>query len=120
MRGGPLSHARVVELLNAHFVPVYTANEDYRDGGAAPADERAALTRIQQEGYRKKLSVGTVHVYVLSPDGELVDSRHVAQAAKPLELIAMLQAAVERFGTPAGQPVVAPKPQSRPPSCGSD
>ena len=60
MRGGSLSHAKVVELLNAYFVPVYTSNEDYRDGGAAPPDERAELRRIQQEGYRKKLSVGTV------------------------------------------------------------
>src|SRR5438093_830989 len=42
MRGSSLSHAKVVELLNAHFLPVYTANEDYRDGGAAPADEVAA------------------------------------------------------------------------------
>src|SRR5437763_11978652 len=120
MRGSSLSHAKVVELLNAHFVPVYTSNEDYRDDGAAPADERAELHRIQQEGYRKKLSVGTVHAYVLSPDGALVDSRHVAQAAKPQELIAMLEAAVQRFGVPAGPPVVAAKPQSHAPACGAD
>ena len=29
MRAGPLSNKKVIDLLNAHFVPVYTVNEDY-------------------------------------------------------------------------------------------
>jgi hypothetical protein len=112
MRAGPLSDARVVELLNAHFVPVYTSNEDYRGTGSAPPAERRELQRIQAEGHQAGLSVGTVHAYVLSPDGHTVDSRHVAQAARPKELAAMLEAAVQRYHVPAGQPLVKPQPQS--------
>jgi hypothetical protein len=117
MRAGPLSDVRVVELLNAHFVPVYTSNEDYRGTGCAPPAERKELQRIQLEGHQAGLSVGTVHAYVLSPDGHTVDSRHVAQAAKPRELIAMLEAAVKRYQVPAGAPLVKPRPQSAAPAC---
>jgi hypothetical protein len=117
MRAGPLSSAKVVELLNAHFVPVYTSNEDYRGTGAALPAERKELQRIQLEGHQAGLSVGTVHAYVLSPDGHTVDSRHVAAAAKPNELVAMLESAVKRYNVPAGAPLVKPQPQSACPKC---
>lgn len=117
MRAGPLSNQVVSDTLNRYFVPVYTSNEDYRDNGAAPADERAAYQKIYRAALDKKLSTGTVHAYVLSPAGEPVDSLHVAEAARGDNTLKMLQRAVERFKTPAGEALVKPRAQSvAPPS----
>lgn len=106
------SDPRVISTLNRYFVPVYISNEEYRRGGSAPPEEQKELQRIFQEGYAKKLSVGTVHAYVLGPDGHLLDSRHVAQAYKAGEMLALLEGAVQKLGTQAGEPLVKPVPQS--------
>ncbi|HZT42959.1 MAG TPA: hypothetical protein VFA07_12395 [Chthonomonadaceae bacterium] len=114
MRAGSLSDSRVISLLNRYFISVYLSNEDYRDGGAATPEEKAELRRIFGEGYAAHLSVGTVHVYVLKPDGRLIDSMHVAQAWKPETLIAMLDRSVQRLHTSPGEPVVKPSPLPAP------
>jgi hypothetical protein len=116
MRTGPFSSREVIDRLNAFFVPVYVVNEDYREHGNSPKEEKALVRRIYTEALGKKLSTGTVHVYVLSPKGEVIDTRHVADAAKTRELVAFLDGITARLGTPRGEPVVAPKPQSRPPA----
>jgi hypothetical protein len=118
MRAGPLSRTDVSQLLNSHFVPVYVSNEDYHEGGSAPPDERALKTKIFAAGHKAKLSVGTVHAYVLSPDGDPVDSLHVADAARGDNLMQMLRRAVERHKVPAGETLVKPKAQSSPPRPG--
>jgi hypothetical protein len=121
MRAGPLSDARVIALLNRAFVCVYTVNEDYVGKNAtAPPEERKELQRIHQEGYKKKLSVGTVHAYVLTPDSHTHDSLHVASAANTDRLLAMLRRAVEQFKPKEGKPIVAPAPQSAPPKAPAD
>src|SRR5688572_21306406 len=116
MRTGPFSSTEVIDRLNAAFVPVYAVNEDYRAGGAAPKEERAEYTRIYKEALAKKFSAGTVHVYVLNPAGEVVGTRHVADAAKTQELIAFLDGVTAKLGTTAGKPLAEPKPQSTPPA----
>ncbi|HTE19837.1 MAG TPA: hypothetical protein VK689_15845, partial [Armatimonadota bacterium] len=108
----PLSNTEIITRLNRYFVPVYLANEDYREGGSAPAEEKAELRRIHAEGHAAKLSVGTVHAYVLAPDGRLLDSMHVAEAFKVQKLLAMLDRTVEKLATQPGDPVVKPAPQS--------
>ena len=120
MRAGPLSNTRVISLLNRFFVPVYAANEDYRDGGAQPAEEKAEYNRIFKEAHAAKLSVGTVHVYVLSPGGHPIDSLHVATAAKTDRLIDLLERIVEKLNIREGKAVVSPVTQSAPPKCASD
>jgi hypothetical protein len=115
MRAGPLSKKIVSDTLNQYFVPVYTSNEDYRDGGAAPPEERAAYNKIYRAALARKLSTGTVHAYVLSPDGEPVDSLHVADAARGDNTLKMLRRAIERFHTPPGESLVTPRSQSQPP-----
>jgi len=110
----------VIELLNAHFVPVYTSNEDYGERGSAPAEEKKALRRIYEEALAKKLSTGTVHVYVLTPMGEVIDSRHVAKACEKGEVERLLESVTAKLKTPAGQPIVKPRPQSRPKDAGAD
>src|SRR5688500_13505152 len=103
MRAGPLSKKPVSDTLNRYFVPVYTSNEDYRDDGAAPPEERAAYQKVYRAALAAKLSTGTVHAYVLSPDGEPVDSLHVAEAARGDNVLKMLNRAVERFKPRAGE-----------------
>jgi hypothetical protein len=105
MRAGPLSSPKVIELLNSYFVPVYVSNEDYRDEPAVSAAEKAERDRVFREARKAELSVGTVHVYILSPDGEPIDSLHVANAAKTATLVEKLQAAVDHLKTPPGSTV---------------
>ena len=45
MRTGPFSQSEVINRLNAYFVPVYVVNEDYRENGPAPKEERAEMDR---------------------------------------------------------------------------
>ncbi|HEV3263455.1 MAG TPA: hypothetical protein VG013_41855 [Gemmataceae bacterium] len=115
MRTGPFSSTKVIDRLNACFVPVYAVNDDYRAKGVVPQREQAEYLRIYREALAKKFSAGTVHVYVLNPKGEVIGTRHVADAAKTNELIAFLDELVAKLGTKAGKPLVEPKAQSVPP-----
>jgi hypothetical protein len=115
MRTGPFSTPAVIDRLNASFVPVYAVNEDYADAGPAPKEEKAEYQRIYREALGKKFSAGTVHVYVLNPKGEVIGTRHVADAAKTKELIAFLDEFTTKLGTKPGKALAAPKAQSAPP-----
>ena len=120
MRAGPLSNRHIIRMLNESFVPVYVVNDEYFGKGIAPAEERKELQRIQHEGHVKKLSVGTVHAYVLTPDGHTADSLHVAAAANAGTTVAMLQRAIVAFKPTPGKPAVPPVPQSAPPQVPAD
>jgi hypothetical protein len=117
MRAGPLSKPEIVSMLNSYFVPVYAVNEDYRAKGAKPKEEKEAYQRIYREALEKKLSAGTVHVYVVSPEGEVIDSAHVSEAAKPEVLTKLLERNIEKLSLKAGAPVAAAKPQASAPDC---
>jgi hypothetical protein len=120
MRAGPLSNKRVIELLNSYFVPVYTVNEEYGKKGSAPAEEKAERERIFKAGYAAKKSVGTVHVYLIAPNGDFLDSLHVSEASKPKRLIALLEKTVTDLKLISGSPVAKPRPQSEAPACEKD
>jgi hypothetical protein len=120
MRAGPLSNTNIIALLNQHFVPVYVVNEDYAKRGPAPAEEKAELQRIFKEGYAAKKSVGSVHVYILNPEGRLIDSMHVAEAAKSRNLEALLRKTVADLRLRPGDPVAKVRSQSAAPTCDSD
>jgi hypothetical protein len=115
MRTGPFSSTAVIDRLNASFVPVFAVNEDYTGDGVAPKEEKAEYQRIYREALAKKFSAGTVHVYVINPKGEVIGTRHVAEAAKTKELIAFLDDITARLGTKPGKVLVEPKAQSAPP-----
>ena len=100
MRASSLSNDKVISLVNSYFVPVYTSNEDFRGNGPAPAEERKELQRIVGEALKAKLSAGTVHVYLLGPDGHPIDSQHVATATKIDKLTEMLERTVSRLKLP--------------------
>src|SRR5579872_2151756 len=109
MRAGPLASEKTIDLLNTRFVSVYLSMEDYdRVAGTAPAEEKAELQRIFQEGRRAGSSVGMVHVYVLRPDGSFLASLHVAQATHDDNLEKLLEKTVEDMKLAPGKPLVAP------------
>ena len=56
MRTGPFSDSRVIDRLNAYFVPVLAVNEDYKGGGPAPKEERDEYRRIYRESLAAKFS----------------------------------------------------------------
>src|SRR5262245_2661734 len=120
MRASSLANAKIIALLNRYYVPVYISNEDYGRTGSAPAEEKAERNRIWQEAAKKGLSSGTVHVYILAPDGGVIDSLHVATASKVDETLALLQRNVDKLKTVAGEPLVAPAPQSACPKAAAD
>jgi hypothetical protein len=74
--------------------------------------------RRQQAG-EPQLSIGTVHAYVFTAEGRALDSRHVAHAG-PASVIEMLEGAMKQLKLSAGEPLVAPHPQSPRPDCGDD
>jgi hypothetical protein len=117
MRTGPFSSIELINLLNGSFVPVYAINEDYRDSCVVAKDEQDEYLRIYHEALAKKFSAGTVHVYVLNPKGEVIGTRHVAEASKTRELIAFLREVLAKLGTESGSTLVQPKPQSVAPRC---
>jgi hypothetical protein len=117
MRTGPFSSTQVIDRLNCYFVPVYAVNEDYRAKDVVPKEEQAEYQRIYRQALSKKFSAGTVHVYVLNPDGEVIGTRHVAHASKTKDLIVFLDEIVTKLGTKAGKTLVEPKAQSASPAC---
>jgi len=91
--------------------------EDYGSKGTVPDDEKKAYQKIYHAALAKKLSTGTVHVYVLTPDGDPIDSIHVAHAGTA-KVTATLKAAIETLGTKEGKPLVEIKPQAATPRAG--
>jgi hypothetical protein len=114
MRAGPLSSPEVIDLLNRSFVPVFAVNEDYRDDGPAPDEEKAEYRRIYREALEARLSAGSVHAYVVDPDGHPVDSLHVAEAAQPDRLLAMLRRVIRSRNLTPGPTLVRPRSLSAP------
>src|SRR5262249_23380873 len=120
MRAGPLSSPKVIDLLNSAFVPVFAVNEDYRDAGPAPAEDKAEYHRIYREALDAKLSAGTVHAYVLDTSGHPFDSLPVADAAQPDGRVAMLERVVRARKLARGPTLVSPSTLSAPPPCEPD
>ena len=82
MRAGPLSNPKVIELLNGYFVPVYTSNDFISGPSDSLKKEQKERERVYRAFLDAKLSAGSVHVYVLSPDDVPIGSIHVAKAGE--------------------------------------
>ncbi len=120
MRASSLSNDKVIDLLNHFFVPVYLSNEEFAKGGCAPIEERKELQRIFRETLDAQRSAGTVHVYLLGPDGKAHNSMHVASAYKVEKLVPMFEEAIAHYKLDAGRTLFPPGPQSRHPKCAPD
>jgi len=121
MRAGPLSNLKVIELLNGYFVPVYTSNDFISGPADSLKEEQKERERVYRAFLEAKLSAGSVHVYVLSPDAVPIGSIHVAHAGDKDpgtgkdQTQLLLEKTVRDLKTARGQPLVAPHPQSEPP-----
>src|SRR5437660_2662587 len=96
----------VIGLINNYFVPVYASNEDYAADGCAPPEEKAEHRRIYLETLKAKRTAGTVHVYIIAPDGKALDSMHVADASKIEKLTELLENNIKKLKVPEGKPLV--------------
>ena len=80
----------------------YIINEEYyRENGRAPVEERAELQRIHREGFEKKMDIGTVRVFVLSPDGH---PYVIVPTQSATAMLRTLGKAVEQFKPIPGKP----------------
>lgn len=116
MRAVSLSNPKVIELLNSRYVPAYLSNEDLREQGPAPPTDKAEMRRIYKEALDAGMSAGSVHAYVVAPDGKVVDSMHTVGVSKPAELIPMLERNARKLGVRPGAALVKPAPP-QPPAC---
>ena len=101
-------------MINNYFIPIYNSNEDDK---TCPPEERKLRQRIYHEALKAKFSAGSVCVYILDPDGNVVTSKTVPDTAK---VISMLEAAVERCKLKETKNPLKPAPQSIPPYAASD
>jgi hypothetical protein len=129
MRASSLSSTKVIDLLNHYFVSVHVDGVYVGQNASVPAQEKKAYQSVFQEFYRinkenraagkPEFSVGSVHAYVLAPNGKPMASLHVADA-KPGAVADMLERAVKALKTPEGKPLIQPCPQSAPPKTEPD
>ena len=113
MRASSFSNQKIIDLLNRYFVPVTIDGVYLNQNEASQAAEKAAYREVFQKFHQAnkeakdgaKFSVGTVHAYILAPDGRPVDSLHVADAAQPDKLLQMLEKAKEKLKVAAGAPL---------------
>jgi hypothetical protein len=128
-RTGPFSNAKVIDLLNKHFAPIYIVNQDYnKTTGSAPPEEKAEFERIRQETWSSTKSPVNetrfspfiaasrdIALYVLDPDGKVVDALRLPEIGQTDKVFAFLESMVKRLKAPAGETLVAPKTLSVPP-----
>jgi hypothetical protein len=129
MRASSLSNEKVIDLLNHYFIPVQADERFYKHQESIAEEEKTAHRRVFEAFYRLDrenrqagkpgLSVGTVHAYVLTPEGKPFDSLHVAEA-KPERVTAMLQKAIQTLKVTQGPIVVEPTAQSIAPTTKAD
>jgi len=120
MRAGPLSNSEVIDLLNRYFVPVYSSDEDSSPRGHGAQQEKAAHIRIYQEASKKPFGAGAVYVFILNPDGEVIDAMDVAHANQNGALFGMLKGTIDKLHVTPGKPIITPSTQSRPPQHPAD
>jgi hypothetical protein len=121
MRAGPLSNPQVIDLLNNYFVPVYTSNDSISGPPDSLKEEQKERERVYGSFLKAKLSAGTVHVYILSPDVAPLGSLHVAHAVEKDPATGkdhthlLLEKTVRDLQIARGEPLITPRPQSLPP-----
>ena len=81
-----------------------------------PSEEKAEYRRIYREALAAGLSAGTVHAYIVDPDGHPIDSLHVADATRPDRLAGMLERAIRTRKLTRGSTLVRPRSLSAPPT----
>jgi RNA polymerase sigma factor (sigma-70 family) len=112
MRAHTLADTRVIALLNRAFVPVSSVNDGHRGAGGQPDDERRERTRIVHEALNAKMDSGDDCIYVIAPDGKVVDGIRIRLAKNADALIERLEQNLQKLATATGPAIVAPHPLS--------
>jgi RNA polymerase sigma-70 factor (ECF subfamily) len=101
-REGALSNSEVIDTINSSFVPVYCTSDDR---------ESPEFKQLVKDALKAKLTVGTERLYLLQPDGKVVDSLHTCHITIP-----GLLESLKKLARDAGPTLVPPAPQSVPPA----
>ena len=90
MRVSSLSDRRVIELISKYFVPAWVSRDFYQLDGDNN-DEKAEVARLDGERRKRGLEGGTVCVFIVAPNGDVLATQRVQLAFKPENLIPFLQ-----------------------------
>lgn len=90
MRVSSLSDPRVVELLSKYFVPAWLSRDDYQRETRS-REEQAELTRLDAERAKRKMPGGTVCVFIVAFNGDVLATQPVQAAYKVENLLPLLQ-----------------------------
>lgn len=118
MRAGPLSDSKIINILNSYFVPVMLSTEDVFLATENRKEAIASYHSMFNEFSRAGKPVGSVHVYLFSPDGKPLDAISVGPACELETLTAFLKKNIQAVGVQPGPTLIAPKPLSAPPKLG--
>jgi hypothetical protein len=103
MRTSSFSSNEVVKIISEFFVPVWMSNDDYARTKKSTA-EKAELARVKRQTSSKKMVNGDVNVFLLDPDGEVIDTMGVAKAMEPQNLLPFLKKHVSERGLKSRDP----------------
>jgi hypothetical protein len=114
LRASSLSNSKVIDLLNSYFVPVSLRNQDFDEGGAAPADEKSEKARIYHDALKAGMHAGTVCVYLVSPEGRpmAVAPANEDLVYDPDRLAELMLQVVRQLNVVKAEPTLAAKPHS--------
>lgn len=90
MRVSSLSDRRVIELIGKYFVPAWVSRDFYQLEGDN-VDEKAEVARLDGERHKRGLEGGTVCVFIVAPNGDVLATQRVQLAYKAEHLIPFLQ-----------------------------
>jgi hypothetical protein len=95
MRASSLSQPRVIEILSRYFIPIWMPSDEagLSARGKTEAEEHARVQRLARE---RGLQTGMVYVYLLDAQGTPTDTMVVSRAAKPENLLPLLEKVVNR------------------------
>src|SRR5262245_50788325 len=121
MRAGPLSDARIIDVLNGHFVCLYTSNDEITGTPEFVKQESAERHKKIIEFDRARLGTGSVTVYILDAEGRPIHRQGVVKATENKEnLIKLLGQIVTDLKLKKGEPIIKPAPQAAPPKVTAD
>jgi hypothetical protein len=122
MRVSSLSDERIIRLVSKYFVPAWLSRDHYHMDAPGKA-EQEEMWRIDRERRSRKFVGGSVCVYIVAPDGDLLATLPVQQAFKPDVLVDFLEKIIkdrkltarkpEDAKASAAPPKEAPKPRTR-------
>ena len=107
MRAGPLSDAKVINLLNSSFVPVHLLIKDYEEGGKASRKEKLEFARVCGDVSDAKKGVA----FIVDPNGQVIETLISSPAITTDRVLSVLQNAAATIRTVPGKTLGEPVPQ---------